>query len=82
MKAILQRIKDDGFRLTRVRATRVKVLFNENRPFHLFGHSQAILSSGVKADRTPVYLNLSTGGTIVLIMLAVFASVFALKGRK
>jgi Fur family ferric uptake transcriptional regulator len=58
MDMILQRIRNDGFRLTKIRMAMVKILFDENRPL-VSSDIQAQLSSlGIKADRTTVYREL------------------------
>jgi Fur family transcriptional regulator, ferric uptake regulator len=58
MDAILRRIRNDGFRLTRIRTAMVKILFDESRPLTSSDIQAQLSSSGVKADRTTVYREL------------------------
>ena len=58
MDTILQKIKDDGFRLTTVRKAMVRILFDENRPLTSSDIQAGLLSLHIKADRTTVYREL------------------------
>ncbi len=58
MDTILQRIRNDGFRLTRVRAAMVKILFDENRPLTSSDIRAQLFSLRIKADRTTIYREL------------------------
>ena len=58
MDAILQRIKNSGFRLTRIRTAMVKILFDENRPLTSSAIQAQLSSLGIKANRTTVYREL------------------------
>ena len=58
MDTILQRMRDDGFRLTRIRTAMVKILFDENRPLTSSDIQAQLSSLRVKADRTTVYREL------------------------
>ena len=58
MDAILQRIKNSGFRLTRIRTAMVKILFDENRPLTSSAIQTQLSSLGVEANRTTVYREL------------------------
>ena len=55
---ILQRMRNDGFRLTRIRRAMVKILFDENRPLTSSDIQAQLSSSGIKADRTTIYREL------------------------
>ncbi len=58
MDTILQRIRNDGFRLTKVRTAMVKILFDENRPLTSSDIQAQLSALHVKADRTTVYREL------------------------
>ncbi len=58
MDTILQRIRNDGFRLTKVRTAMVKILFDENRPLTSSDIQAQLSTLHVKADRTTVYREL------------------------
>ncbi len=58
MDAILQTMKNDGFRLTKIRTAMVKILFDEHRPLTSSDIRAHLSSLRIKADRTTVYREL------------------------
>ena len=58
MDAILQKIKDDGFRLTKVRKAMVKILFDQGCLLSSLDIQTKLSKLHIKADRTTIYREL------------------------